>query len=178
MVKKISRQKDFNGFTLFEVLVVLGILALISLVGTAIFAGVLRNATKTKTVVEVKQNGDYALGVMERQIRNAQTVEGEETEIYPFYSKIKVTPFEGEAIFFECDEEQATIKINNQPLISETVRVFSDCETFFKMVEEGEAGVRPARWLIEFTLCQKQDSPRPEDLAKVSFQTEVTLRNY
>ena len=60
------RRKTETGFTLVEILVVIGLLAIVVALGSNMFFTTLRGSTKSKTLTIVKQNGDYALSVMER----------------------------------------------------------------------------------------------------------------
>lgn len=61
-----------TGFTLIELLVVIGIMAVVGGVGTDLFVSILKGANKANVINEVKQNGNYALDIMERNIRNAK----------------------------------------------------------------------------------------------------------
>lgn len=61
-----------TGFTLVELLVVIGIMAVVGGVGSDLFVSILKGANKANVINEVKQNGNHALDVMERNIRNAK----------------------------------------------------------------------------------------------------------
>lgn len=63
-----------RGFTLIEVLVSVGIIAMIGIVLAQGFFAMVRTNTKTELIKDVKQNGDFALDVMSRMIRNAASV--------------------------------------------------------------------------------------------------------
>jgi prepilin-type N-terminal cleavage/methylation domain-containing protein len=63
-----------KGFTLIELIVVVSLLVIIGGVGASIFASVFRSYNKANIINRVEQNGNYALSVMESQIRNAQGV--------------------------------------------------------------------------------------------------------
>ena len=67
---EIKKQK---GFTIIEIVVVVGILGVIAVIGTNMFFTVIRGSNKSKNLTTVKQNGEYALSVMERMIRNSSS---------------------------------------------------------------------------------------------------------
>ncbi|TSC53513.1 MAG: Uncharacterized protein LiPW16_370 [Microgenomates group bacterium LiPW_16] len=64
-----------QGFSLVELLVAIGILGIVGSIATVILFTTLQSASKSDILREVKQNGDYAISVMERMVRNATTVE-------------------------------------------------------------------------------------------------------
>lgn len=67
-------KSNFKGFSLIETLVVLGLFAVVGVVTTASLFTVLRSARKTDAIGRVKSNLDYAVSIMERQIRNANSI--------------------------------------------------------------------------------------------------------
>lgn len=158
-----------NGFTLLEIMVVVGILGIIAVVGSGTFFSILRGSTKTKTLQLVKQNGDYAISVMERMIRNARRVSGGG-------DSITIVNPDGETTVFSCEGSPATIASNSAPLMDKEVKVDS-CYNVFT-VTSGISGVRPAVVKINFNLSQAEMTTRPEEQASINFQTTVTLRNY
>lgn len=58
------------GFTLMEMLVVLAIFSVIGVIATSSLSSIFRGAVKTDYVKEIKQNGDYAISVIETTLRN------------------------------------------------------------------------------------------------------------
>lgn len=70
--KAYSRQ--FAGFSLLEVLVVLAVFSLLSIVSTTVILLSVRGSRKSDTNSRVRQNVDHVISTMERQIRNATSV--------------------------------------------------------------------------------------------------------
>ena len=63
-----------NGFTLFELLVVVAVMIVIGLVGSDILINVVKGSNKVEIINKVKQNGSSVLDQMERKIRSATVV--------------------------------------------------------------------------------------------------------
>ena len=162
MVKK-------RGFTLIEILVVIGILAIIMVVGSTSFFNLLRGSTKTKTATLVKENGDYALGVIARMIRNAREI----SDCNPSMSSIEILNPDGRLTEFSCDKD--TISSNSAAIISRQVKVKSDSCSF--NCQEG-GPLQPDVVTIGFTLTQADGATgRPEEQVSIDFKTTISLRN-
>lgn len=63
-----------RGFTLLEVIVSVSIVAIVGVVISQAFFTTTTSGTKSQALQEIKQNGDYALTIMERMIHNAVRV--------------------------------------------------------------------------------------------------------
>ena len=63
-----------HGFTLIELIVTITIMSMIGILIAQVFFTTSRTNTKTELVKEAKQNGEYALGFIERMIRNSRYV--------------------------------------------------------------------------------------------------------
>ncbi len=167
-----------TGFTLIEILVTVGILGMIAVIGSGMFFSILRGSTKTKTLQLVKQNGDYAISVMERMIRNAKSVNGGGSSIAIVNPDGKTTTFNccGSGSNLMIASQSGTLSCEEARLTSSEVKV--DICSF--EVTSGEPGVRPAVVKINFTLSQAPPAggARPEEQASINFQTTVSLRNY
>ena len=169
-----------NGFTLIEIMVVVVILGVLAVVGSGAFFSILRGSVKTRMLQTVKQNGDYAISVMERMVRNARRIE----EIDGQHIKIK-NPDGGTTTFRCCGgspnfliaSESGTLTCESARLTSSEVKV-ENCGSVFTLVDLGQPEIRPAVVKINFNLSPEVSSTRPEEQATVNFQTTVTLRNY
>lgn len=162
-----------TGFTLIEILIVLGIFGVIAIIGVNMFFAILKGSAKTRILTEVKQNGNYALGVMERMVRNARNLES-----YTGNS-ITIVNLDGGKTTFACGDSDGNgindIASNEASLINDQVAV-ENCDNVFS-VNPGELGIQPDEVAIDFTLTQAGEG-RGEEKASIDFKTTVTLRNY
>jgi len=169
------KMKGSKGFTLIEILVVIGVLAIIVVVGSMSFFNLLKGSMKTRTISLVKQNGDYALAIMERMIRKGEIIENTEApprECESGMSKLKISNPDGRETEFSCEGD--TISSNSASLISNQVKVANgNCSFNCQRTSIFEPDVVT----INFTLSQAQTGVRPEEEASIVFKTTVVLRN-
>jgi prepilin-type N-terminal cleavage/methylation domain-containing protein len=164
-----------NGFTLLEILVVLAIFSILGVVTTSILFTTLRSATKADTLREVKQNGDYAIRVMERLIRNANEV----TICTPAANTLTIVNTDGSRNTFTAEHvipaDVSKIAINpgvyltNDKVTLEPARINFTCT---------HISGQPDVITVSFTLRQAGQAKRVEESAQVSFQTTASLRTY
>ena len=158
-----------TGFTLIELLVVVGLLGIVAVVGSNMFISLLRGSTKTRVLTEVKQNGDYAINVMGRMIRNARDISICELSM----ESLTIENPDEEITILDCSGSQ--ISSNSASLISDRVELIGDSCSFD--CTAGTTGVTPDTVAISFSLKQAGEADRPEEAASIDFQTQVTLRN-
>jgi prepilin-type N-terminal cleavage/methylation domain-containing protein len=70
-MKKILRQ---SGMSLLEILVVVSIFAILGIITTRSVLLTLQGSKKSESIVRVRENLDYSMGIIERQIRNANSL--------------------------------------------------------------------------------------------------------
>jgi len=63
-----------GGFTLLELLVVIGVISVVGIIAADIFSNVTRSYNKAEIITRVQRMGNAALSQMVGEIRNAQTV--------------------------------------------------------------------------------------------------------
>lgn len=63
-----------KGFSIIEILVVVGIFAMIAVISTQAVVSSLTSARKSEAAIQVKENLDYTVSVMERKLRNAREI--------------------------------------------------------------------------------------------------------
>lgn len=73
-MKKFSIQKNNQGFTLAEILVVIAVLSILGLLVVTIFSRTLRGSNKSQILSAIKQNGQAILGTMDKTIRDSDNL--------------------------------------------------------------------------------------------------------
>lgn len=174
--------KKQKGFTLVELLVAIGILGVVGGIATIILFTTLRSASKSDIMREVKQNGDYAISVMERMVRNAQGVETVDNSSCSTTGNcgagtcMKIKNPDGRTTNFLKENVGDVFKIASNSgtyLTSNKVTVVGDLN-FTCTRTPGKPDVVS----INFTLSQPGTPTRPEERASINFQTTVSLRTY
>lgn len=169
------------GFTLIELLVAMAILATVGVVTTNLFFQTLKGTTKAELLKGVKQEGDFAISIIEKMIRNSKNIEEAFPE-NPSWScdgsdrpDIKITNQDNSTTIFNCSMtgSDTYIASNSARLTSNKVRV-SSCS----LIRCTRSGSAPPVVEIRFSLSQLGSPARPEEQAAVNFQTTVSLRNY
>lgn len=164
MVKMVKRQ---TGFTLIELLVAIGIMVTVGALASGLFFTILKQSSKTNILTEVKQNGDYAISVMERMIRNAA---GVESSCPGSGNSLIIRNPDGETTQFSLSGTQiaSTGGMLTGNKVSASNLSFTCTRTLGK----------PDIVSISFTLSQPGTPTRPEERALMDFQTTVSLRTY
>ena len=69
-----GNSKFFYGYSIIEILIVIGIFAVFSIIATQSVIITLRGSKKSESVVNVKEELDYASTVIERGLQSAKTI--------------------------------------------------------------------------------------------------------
>lgn len=167
--------KNGAGFTLIEVLMVVFLLGIVVVIGSNLFFSILKGASKAEVEKEVKQNGDYAMNVMERMVRNAQNC-SEASGI------LTITNPDGNWSEFKCLPDEGVTKIASESalgtgyLTGKNVTLGTSCPGSLSF--SCDQTKTPPVVNISFDLSQKGTVTRPEEKAQIHFQTTVGLRTY
>jgi prepilin-type N-terminal cleavage/methylation domain-containing protein len=163
----INFQKSRNkGFTLIELLISIVIIAIVGTVVVGIFLINLRVTAKTKILTEVKQNGNYALEIMERMIRNAERVQ---SVCSGSSSNLQILNPDKDLTTFSCGNQIAS----NSGYLTSSELLVKGCS--FNCQQSAN---KPAVITIQFTLSQKSATAGQEFTAEIPFQTIVSTRSY
>ena len=170
---KKARSSSRQGFTLVEILVVIGILGILAVIGSQMFFSLLKSSAKTRVLAEVKQNGNYALSVMGRITRNAKSIETCALGM----EKIRITNPNQEWIEFDLSGTRiaSVSALRTDYLTSNKVTIDTGEPFQFDCVQSGNS---PPVVTISFTLIQSAAGVRPEEEASIDFKTTVSLRTY
>lgn len=185
------------GFTLIEILVVFGILALIGGLTSDLFASVLKGAIKANTVNEIKQNGNYALHYIERVVRNSNYVYSDSEnlvvsdkvsgECIKFTIKDRIVGVENGGIdFFKVENQSCVIDEDGyndgetfpDPRVGRTL-MNNNAYTGVSLEVGSFEGSNSESVIVSFTLSQgEKANSRNEYTASEFFQSFVSLRTY
>lgn len=122
-------KKSYTGYTLVEILVVVLVFSILGLVITRVVVTTLRNTGKSENNLILRENVNYALGVIERNIRNADEIiscTGGSTLTYRSTS--------GSVESYVCDDSSGIGRIISSELDGNFItneEISVDCSTVF-----------------------------------------------
>jgi len=176
-----------KGFTLVEIMVVVVIFGIMGIVASNSLFSLLRGASKTEILKEVKQNGDYTLSVMEFKIRNAKEVltttyactGTQQTGIEILNPDDSKTVYSCAAFGFPLVNRLQEVYttpagvVQTAKYLTTTKVTVANCNAVFSCTS-AVSGIESVN--IRFTLNQVGGTS-PEDSATETFATQVNLRN-
>lgn len=182
--------KNKKGFTLFELLLVILIVATVGGISTIIMVSSLRGSDRTNTINRLRAGGNYAMTQMIKMIKYAQKFEGVATESSPnefkadcsdqglTYNYLKIISFDGGSTVFACINSSnmsgsGEVSSNSAKLIDADSVQISSCKITCVRDNFG-----PPTISIDFTLSAKSGSSFYEKQASIPFHGSVTIRNY
>lgn len=178
---------DLNrGFSLIELLVVVTLMGIIGMITTQMFILNVKSQSKSELGKEVKQNGDYALAVIESMLRAAVDIVGSTTCNQPSAKTLTILNPDGLNTTFDCSSSQmASISSGfpdgspdvSLPLTSSKV-IVSNCN--LRLVCPTPP-INPKYVFVSFKLSQSiggQTTPLPDSYSSIDFQSTVSLRGF
>ncbi len=175
------RQK---GFTLVELLVVIGIFAVLTSVIFSILVTVLRGSKKAESIVSVRRVGDHAVEQIIKQMRFAKSLNfpspyggtapacsGAGTTV----QTLRITNSDLTQSVFSCPASSTapnSITRNGSDLTNRSEVVVSACSFQCRQNLSSPPTIR-----INFTLSKINSLNLPEGDTDITFQSSVTLRN-
>jgi len=163
---------EAGGFTLIEMMVAISILGIVAVIVSGFLLTTLSGSGKAEVNKEVRQNGNYALSVIEGLILNAINV-----GCTPPLT-INITDINGQMATISCDTTNFKIASSSAAgsvdLTASNVAV-SNCNFTCASLTGG-----PTKVDILFTVSQKTSGliPKPNEKMSIDFQSEVMTRNY
>lgn len=184
ITKSNGQRPKAKGFTLVELLVVLGLLS-ITVGATLLFlTSTLKGSNSAAITAEVKQNGQAVLDSLERQIRGATNASKIDD------NQIVLTRSDTSSLYIKCFPSQSgvsngwigTSTSSNgtfTPLTNkdDVVSGISVDNCLFNVTSSSGGGSSPAVVSLQFTLSQGVNAPsRADFIASAKFQTTISLR--
>ena len=169
-----TKNNKQRGISLIEILVVVAIFAFVGTLVTRSIILVLQGTNKSTSVVNARENLDYVMGIVERQIRNANSIadcSNSNTNTISYLDQ------NGVASYFSCvypngpsDPTGSYIASGSASLTDNTVKITScsfTCST---------SGSKPP--VISISLTLKDASNTVSEGGDVSASTQIDLMNY
>jgi prepilin-type N-terminal cleavage/methylation domain-containing protein len=176
-----------SGFTLLETLIAISAIASVGILIAQVFFTTTRSNTKTELLKDVKQNGDYAIEMMSRIIRNSVSITSQcPPSPGAQLTHVDIKNTDGNIITFGCQDDSSVQRIASTSgamtdyLTSSNVTLGSgSCpspvEDFhFTCVSYID---QPSRVTIYFKLSQRGTPVDQFEKASITFQTTVSPRN-
>jgi type II secretory pathway pseudopilin PulG len=189
-----------NGFTLIELLVSIVVMIAVGTIIAGIVSSSLRGTNKTNTIENIRQNGNYVLNQISKNIEYAQLLDGKNTglsnddgETYDVnckdslnptptpetaYDLISVQTSDNALIKYKCDVSNPLVPVltaNGTSLIDDSLVSLRSCS--FKCVQSKPTEIPMIK--ISFSLGSKNSNKMVENSTPpVTFETSVILRNY
>jgi prepilin-type N-terminal cleavage/methylation domain-containing protein len=169
-MNKKKRFSNIRGFSLLEILVVITVFSILAILTTQAVFLTLRGSKKSESSTKVRENIDYSLAVIERNIRNADSLEecplsDPNTVIYQDENGITTS--------FSCASEDdiGYIASASGRLTSSEVDVTSCSFT----CEEGTGETNSA---ITVSITAQDASLSAMEGGEITISTKIFLRNY
>jgi len=169
-IKKNNRLLNYkhSGFSLVEILIVITIFAVIGLLSTRSIFLTIRGAKKSDSLVRVRENVNYSLSVIERQIRNSESITcpNASTSILEYVS------LEGTSTTFSCVSagDDKYVASGSGRLTSSDITVTS-CSFSCTVGVNTPPSVKVALEAVD-------NESTGVEKGVVSIQTEIVVRNY
>mgnify|MGYP001594650556 CR=1 FL=1 len=159
-----------KGVSLIEILIVVAIFAVLGILISRVILTTLMGSSRSDNLVKVRDNIDYTLSVMERQIRNAESVSPCPN---PDTTRIDFRDSNGIAAFFACTNVGASgyVASGSARLTNDEVAI-----TACSLVCTAASGrVPPA---VDISLEARGANQTGVERAMVTAVTKIFLRTY
>lgn len=157
-----------QGFSLVEILIVITIFAVIGLLSARSISQTLKSAKKSDSLVRVRENVNYSLAVIERQLRNSEniTCPNASTSLLTYIS------LEGTTTSFSCvtSGTDKYIASGSGRLTSNDISVTSCSFSCSKNTNN------PA--IVKVSVVAEDAVGTSTEKGSVTAQTEIVVRNY
>lgn len=169
---------------MLEIVVAVGVIALVGTLITQVFFTTSRSNTKTEVQKNVKQNGDFAIELMGRMIRGARRVTTSCSTAGTTTTSIAITNPDGGGTTFGCLLDGTVTRIASTS--ASRTDYLTDQDLTLGGVDCTGASLQfvcttptdqPTTIAITFQLTQQGAPPDQFDKASGSFQTTVAIRN-
>lgn len=167
-----------GGFTLIELVIVIGVFGLIGVIILTTLVNILRSTNKTNIINTVRQNGNYALEQMTKTIRTAVSLQTPTLPCNPsssptVSSTLSVTASDSTVSSFVCANN--TIKLNGNSLLDTNTTYVTNCATAFTCSQDSISAAPVIT--IDFFVQDNSSGFYEQKVPPIEFQTTIIMQN-
>jgi len=189
----LSSLKNGAGFTLIETIVVIAVIAITLPILTVIIMTLTRMQLKIYRLSQVKREGDYVLNVMANAIKDrAVSIHiAQPDDTTEICKNTGSNPGSGNSLFFlDKDKEWFGYELSTDTIVAKSPPAVSNSLTSAKIKIlnftincSRNTIFSPPSVFLSFDICYDTESPncatsRPEEIAKLHYQTQIKIRSY
>lgn len=167
MSKKAINYRRLSGYTLMELVITIGLIGFIMTTATTLLFAILRSESKASALAVIKQNGDHAIGFIEREARFARSA------ICTAGPTLEIVDIDGvmTAISIDAATDRLQYSVGPTFLTSDGLVVSNfTCNVI-------DNGVQPDIVEASFVMAVGAGG-KTSELVQESFETRVSLRSY
>lgn len=168
-MNKKNKNSVFKGFSLIEILIVISIFAVVGILSTRAILLTMRGAKKSDSLVRVRENVNYALSIIERQVRNSESVIcSTSTPTLINYISLEGTPATFSCVTSGTDKYIAS---GSARITSSDVSITS-CSFSCTQVDANKPSI------IKVSVVAEDLTSTSVEKGSVTAETEIVTRNY
>lgn len=160
-----------SGMSLLEILVVTAIFAILGIITTRAIILTIGGSKKSESIIKVRENLGNSMGIIERQLRNADSISECPN---PYVTSISYVDQLGETASFSCSgigTDDAYVSSGSARLTSNLIKI-----TYCSFECTPGTSVNPAS--VNVSLNAQDVAATGLVTSRVSLTTQIFLRNY
>lgn len=160
-------KKTLRGISLIEILVVVTVFSIIALIASRGVFVTLSGSRKSESTSKIRENLDYSFAVMERRLRNAESVSCSSSTQVDYLDKNSVSSY------FSCEDVSGSGYISSASarLTTDEIKVTSCSFT----CDSGGSGVLPS---VSISATGESVGTTGVEGSQVTVSTKIFLRTY
>lgn len=170
---KLNMLKKLCGFSLVEMLIVVGIFSILAVITTQTLASSLRSSKKSENIGKVRENVEYAMNYIERTLRTAKKLDFDDTPggVSDICGGNTLYFYNTSGISENFAFGSSKIQYNGSDITSAGIRITS----FAVICTQGISGEPDS---VQITIEAQDATTSSAESAKYKTTTKISLRNY